>query len=435
MLSQVFFIGITFIAAQLFGYVESQLFNSYLEHVILRDFILRWILIGTMVILSATAGLITQLVFGILSDNTRSRFGRRRPWLLSGGIIAGIAMIFFAFTFDYVTALILDVIVVAIGSNMYYIAQRAFIPDLVDVEHRGRANGIANILGVIGMLLGAVISLLILEWLFGVPGPGGGTIITREGYILALSMGGLIFIITGIIGFIFIKERKGSDLPPKKSFKQEFKEIFRIEEFKEHKEFHKLIVAITIYYSGISMILTFLFIFIFSLNLSLITLLLAIVIAGPSLFAVTYLLGHYADRFGRKKFLIPTILISCLGFVILPFVLLSPPTIFTFPVLTFALALVFTALLGIETPLNAFYQDLLPEATRGKYLGLYNIVRTASQIIGTGAGMFIATFFNILFPGFGLYALFLFAPVFFIGSIPIFLTVKETLPGREKEKK
>ncbi|MEX2726702.1 MAG: MFS transporter, partial [Candidatus Sigynarchaeum springense] len=87
-------IAICALGAQMFGYMEQQLLNTYIDH-ILR---LETIFIGVMVSCSAIAGLIFMFVFGILSDNTRSRFGRRRPYLLAGGLIAGSAIIIFGFS-------------------------------------------------------------------------------------------------------------------------------------------------------------------------------------------------------------------------------------------------------------------------------------------------------------------------------------------------
>ena len=71
-------------------------------------------------------------------------------------------------------------------------------------------------------------------------------------------------------------------------------------------------------------------------------------------------------------------------------------------------------------------QDLLPEHERGKFLGLLNIIRTVSQILGSTIGGLVATF--MIIAGFIPESfVFVFAVIFFIASIPIFLRVKETL--------
>ncbi|NVM00714.1 MAG: MFS transporter [Candidatus Helarchaeota archaeon] len=416
---QIIIIGILYAAAQIFGYLEAQIFNTFLDHV-LR---LEYIYISIMVAFSALAGLLSHLFLGILSDNSRSRFGRRRPFLVFGGLLAGISMIIYPFSQDYLTAVIIDVIAVGIASNSYYVAQRALIPDLVDIEYRGRANGIVNILGNIGLVVG-VASTLILNEIFGIPDllRWPGTIITREGYIFILLIGGIVFFIVSLVGFLFIKEKSGSELPPKKPFFQEFKEIFKIEEFKKNREFYKFVFAFTIFNSGVYTILPFLFIYIFDLGFSTTTMVIILGISAPFTFLMMYLLGKYADKYGRKKFITPTIIISCFGFFIIPFLDTTVEPILVLYV--FAFASILTVLLGVLTPLNAWHQDLLPEEKRGKFLGILNITNTVSQVIGALIGGIIATIF-------GLTVIFAFAPIFFIISLPLFMRIKETLPGLE----
>ncbi|MFX0137445.1 MAG: MFS transporter [Candidatus Hodarchaeota archaeon] len=420
LLFQIIIIGIIYAAAQIFGYLEAQIFNTFLDHV-LR---LEYIYVSIMVALSALVGLISNLFFGILSDNTRSRFGRRRPYLLFGGLLAGISMIVYSFSQNYLMAVIIDVIAVGIASNSYYAAQRALIPDIVDIEYRGRANGITNILGNIGLVISVALFFIVNE-LFGLPDLFGltGTIITREGYVFILLIGGLTFFLVSLIGFIFIKEKPSSELPPKKPFIQDFKEIFDIEEFKKNSDFYKFVLAFTIFNSGIYIILPFLFIFIFDLGFSTFEMIIILGISAPIVFIMMYFLGKFADKYGRKKFITPTIIISSIGFFIIPFLGATPEPILILYV--FAFTSILTVLLGILAPLNALHQDLLPEEKRGKFLGILNITNTVSQVIGAMIGGIVATFF-------GLVVIFFFAPIFFLISIPLFMRVKETFPGIEK---
>jgi Na+/melibiose symporter-like transporter len=218
MILQVILMGVLYTAAQVFGLIESQMFNTYLTHVLH----LEAIFVTIMVIFSALVGLITNIIFGIMSDNTRSRFGRRRPFILFGGFLAGISMIMYAYSGSFVMALIIDAIAIGAASNSYYVAQRALIPDLIDINHRGRVNGIINNFGTIGYGVGIALFFLISKF-YGIPDGEEGTIITQAGYIFALTIGGILFILVALIGFIGIKEIKASKLPPKRSFTQEFK--------------------------------------------------------------------------------------------------------------------------------------------------------------------------------------------------------------------
>ena len=47
---------------------------------------------GTITSLTAIVGLLSGYVWGAFSDRTRSRFGKRTPWIFAGSIVAGIGL-------------------------------------------------------------------------------------------------------------------------------------------------------------------------------------------------------------------------------------------------------------------------------------------------------------------------------------------------------
>ncbi|MFX1391901.1 MAG: MFS transporter [Promethearchaeota archaeon] len=424
--NQVLLIGMLLAGDIIFGFFEQNYLNTYLEQVLN----LAPLFISLMVSLSAVVGLIMNLTWGIVSDNTRSKYGRRRPFLLMG-IISGISMILFAFSIDlaggnvmtaYIICIILDVVIIGITSNGYYVADRALVPDTVELEKRGRANGLVQILGNTGLLI-AVAAFLVSDLIFGVE-TGDGTEIGQAGHIFTLAVGGISIIITAIIGFILIKEKPVEELPPRKKFFTELKEIFNTQKFKENKEFFKIVLALTIYRTGISTIMPFLFIWIFALGISTPELLLMVLISFTLLFIITVVLGKLADKHGRRRFIHLAIIIISVAIIFMPFVNLNSNTNLILVLIIFPFALI--GLLGLETPMNAWSQDLLPEHERGKFLGLLNIIRTISQIIGSFVGGLIATYMVIT--GFIPESfVFVFATIFFLASIPFFLRVKETL--------
>lgn len=409
---QILLIGLLYMGDYLFFFFEQNYFNTYLDHVLfLPELYISW-----MVSLSATMGLIIMIVWGIISDNTRTKFGRRRPYLLVGGIVAGIGMMLYGLSLNYYICLIIDVIIIGIASNAFLVAERSLIPDTVDIEKRGRANGIINSISYVGLLIGVAFLLLGNE-LFGVadPRPGAdGTIITQQGHLILLSVGGIVFATVGIIGFLLIREKKTSELPEKKKFFTELKQTFNIAELRSQKEFFKILLAFVIFQSGISSIMPFLFIFIFDQGLTTLQLLLGIVIAFPWIFIASIFLGRLSDKFGRKRFVPISIIVVSIGYFIMPF---ASGNYILFMI---GLPFVLVGVLSLVTPLNAWSQDLLPEEKRGKFTGILNIVNTASQIIGSISGGIIATLFGISW-------IFILGPIFFIGSIPIFMKVKETV--------
>ena len=125
--NQILLIGILLAGDTIFGFFEQNYLNTYLSQVLG----LAPLFISLMVSLSAVVGLITNLTWGIISDNTRGKYGRRRPYLLFG-IISGISMILFAFSIDfaggnvitaYIICILLDVVIIGITSNAYYVSE------------------------------------------------------------------------------------------------------------------------------------------------------------------------------------------------------------------------------------------------------------------------------------------------------------------------
>jgi len=410
-------IGFLYTGALIFSYFESNFLNTYLDHVLE----LSPLHIAVMVSLSAFIGLTFLPLWGIISDNTRTKYGRRRPFLPLG-IIAGAAMIIYAFSEAYVWCVILDAVIIGIFSNALYAGQRTLVPDLVDIEYRGRVNGIVNILGSLGIVIGIAMTLIANEY-FTTP-RGTGNIITQEGHIFLLSFAGGIFIIAAIVGFLCIRE-KPEEFPPKKPLLIALKEMFNPSELKKHREFFKLILAITVYKSGLGIIMPYLFNFIFSLGLETIELVLVLGTAAPLLFISIFILGKLTDSYGRKKFLIPITLLSSLGFITLPF--LAESRAINLYLLIPVITLILVGALGILIPLDTWSQDLLPDDKRAQFFGILNIVNTLSQIVGAILGGIIATALigKVLNP---LGWLFAFVPIFLISALPLFIRVKETLP-------
>ncbi|MGV9199316.1 MAG: MFS transporter, partial [Promethearchaeia archaeon] len=183
-----------------------------------------------------------------------------------------------------------------------------------------------------------------------------------------LLFGGFSFIICAIIEFLKIKEPLGpSDLPPKKTFKEELNETFRIEEIKVNKELFKMIITLTIFNIGPKVISIYLYIYILDLGLSTILLILAVAVLGPLTFLSTYLSGKFSDKYGRKKVAIPLLIISAVGCILMPFGGRGSTTIL--PILFFGALFLLQGTTTILVSIETWKQDLLPEDKRAQYVG------------------------------------------------------------------
>jgi MFS family permease len=101
----------------------------------------------------AVISLVANPVFGMLSDRSRGRRGRRRPFLLGGAIGAclGLAVLGVA---SNVALLLLGWCLVQGSLNCYQAAITAIIPDRVPASQRATISGLAGLSQVIGTVVG-----------------------------------------------------------------------------------------------------------------------------------------------------------------------------------------------------------------------------------------------------------------------------------------
>ena len=99
---------------------------------------------------------------GWLSDATRSRFGRRRPYVLGGGALAVAATAWLGFTRGY-TELIVTVLALQFAYNVAIAAYQAYIPEVVPETERGKASGFLGLMSSLGALVGAIGAALLVR--------------------------------------------------------------------------------------------------------------------------------------------------------------------------------------------------------------------------------------------------------------------------------
>jgi MFS family permease len=141
--------------------VEALLAHSYLQsHAFdpggLNDFITNNKAVALALV--SSPGLLVALVcnplFGMLSDRTRGRFGRRRPYILVGTLVNVVGLLLMALSPNIIT-LMLVLCVVQVANNAAAAPFHAFLPDLVNEEQRGTAAGIMGFAQILAIILGA----------------------------------------------------------------------------------------------------------------------------------------------------------------------------------------------------------------------------------------------------------------------------------------
>ncbi len=189
-------------------------------------------------------GMVVQPIVGAMSDKTVSPFGRRRPYLLTGAIVAAIALCIFpnsssvanaihnmtGINLPPLTALLIAAIMIWVIDACINIAQgpyRALIPDVVPPEQHSLANSYISLAIGLGSVVAAA-AAPVLKWVFN--------------YQMSIScqfiMAALAFTLGMLWTCITIKEK--STKPVESSLKQENNEAEHISFIQSLKDFFAL---------------------------------------------------------------------------------------------------------------------------------------------------------------------------------------------------
>lgn len=116
--------------------------------------------IGNLAIVTTVAFLanvFAQPLAGALSDATRSRFGRRAPWMVGGALLAAGFVLGLPLA-GSILAVAVIWLVVQLGLNALQAAATALVPDRFPVARRGGVSGLIGLGITIGNAVGAVVA-------------------------------------------------------------------------------------------------------------------------------------------------------------------------------------------------------------------------------------------------------------------------------------
>lgn len=140
--------------------------------------------VGTAGVVGAFLSLLSNIVFGALSDVTRSPMGRRAPWIL-GGAIAGAAALLGLTTATTVPMLFVWWFLYIIGLNAIVAPMVAVISDRVTEKYRGTVSAIYGVAFIIGASLSQIIGASFIG------DPSTGVLL----FAIATLASGLLFVI------------------------------------------------------------------------------------------------------------------------------------------------------------------------------------------------------------------------------------------------
>lgn len=175
-------------------------------------------LVGVIMALDNLAALILLPIFGMLSDRTKTKIGKRMPYILIGTFVCAVAFPFIPvfYYFSNVAGTIIMMAIVVIFAMMYRNPAVALMPDITPKPLRSKANGIINIMGYIGGAFATVVGIFFVLSQFlgtevdpaGNPKPHTWAFNNIWAIEIPFIIGSVLMLISAIVLFIFIKENK-----------------------------------------------------------------------------------------------------------------------------------------------------------------------------------------------------------------------------------
>lgn len=182
------------------------------------------------------SGLIVQPLVGVLADNSKSRFGRRRPYMVLGGAITVLAMLLLGFTRDFASIFttrnsaandaltvwlaVFSIYCIDFAINAVQAVDRALLVDTLPTSEQAEGNAWAAQMLGIGSVVGFFIGNIDLPYWFAWIGD------TQLEVLSVIACFLLIF--SHAITIVGVKEKVLLSTGAKgKGFKQELKEIYQ----------------------------------------------------------------------------------------------------------------------------------------------------------------------------------------------------------------
>ncbi|MFJ4840661.1 MFS transporter [Streptomyces sp. NPDC088746] len=318
--------------------------------------------LGVISAIGAIAALLANPIAGALSDRTRSRFGRRAPWMAGGALLGGLSLI-----------------AVGSGNSLLWIAVAwtltqiffnglqapltAVVPDRTPVHRRGVFSSAAGLAQMIGATAGTALA---------------------AGFANALGLGFAVFgllVIAGTAVFLLLNREPSSAGAPVTPFHlKTFLAGFWVSP-RRHPDFAWAFLGrflmILGYYSVSSYQLYILEDYIgLSHDRAHDLLPLLSVAMLPGMIIMIVVMGPLSDRIGRRK---PFIIAASLGMalaLVVPFIVSSQGAMFAFAVIA---GLSFGTYMAVDTALMT--QVLPNQGDAAKDMGVLNIANSAPQAL------------------------------------------------------
>ena len=151
--------------------------------------------IGIIMAMDNLFALFMLPIFGKLSDKTKTKYGRRMPYIIIGMVLSAVffPIIVVSFMKGSLVGLVIMMGIILIIMNAYRSPAVALMPDVTPKPLRSTANGIINLVGYIGAIIAGALAMVFNK---------------EENYLYSFIIASVFMIIAAVILIITIKENK-----------------------------------------------------------------------------------------------------------------------------------------------------------------------------------------------------------------------------------
>ena len=220
-----FFFGIGTVGRDMLYTVVSMYFLTYVTEA-LKLTVAEFAALGTVLTVMRIFDALNDPIAGVIVDNTRSRFGKFKPWIAVGAVFGGIftVLMYCDFHLSGKSFVIFIAIVYLLWDIMYGlndIAYWSYLPALTrDQKKREKIGSFARICANIGMYA-------VVVGLFPITTALGGYNNQKAWFYLALIVFGALIFFQAFTIFGVKEENKQAAIEDKTSLKEMFKVLFK----------------------------------------------------------------------------------------------------------------------------------------------------------------------------------------------------------------
>ena len=385
--------GSIILPAKILGLVPRARKNTYL---------------GSLAFVGLLLAVLVQPAAGAISDASRSRWGRRRPYILVGSAFAVVFSLMTALSGSYATVFI-SASLLQVASNTAQGPYQAFIPDLVPDRRRGTASGVKNVVEILGILVCSRMVAYLVD----------RSLMEDTDVWLSLAVGflGAVLLAAALVTVLTVKEQAITEVPSTSPLER-LRNTFKIDT-STRPDFMWFVLSRFFMVVAASSIQAFMLYYVqdvldvpnparFTTDV--------LVVAGICTLAVAYPAGHLSDRIGRKQLIV----LSAFGGIV-SLVSLIAARSYSHLLLSGAISgLSIGAFLSTNWALAT---DLVPLDEAARYLGLTNIATAGGAALARLQGPVI-DLLNVRRPGSGYLVLFAVCVIFVLLGTGLLLRVQ-----------